>query len=32
VVRDAAQAQVGERLTTTLAKGWLQSEVNKKGG
>jgi exodeoxyribonuclease VII large subunit len=32
VVRDAAQVQVGERLTTTLAKGWLESEITKKGG
>jgi exodeoxyribonuclease VII large subunit len=32
VLRDAAQAQVGERLTTTLAKGWLESEIRKKGG
>jgi exodeoxyribonuclease VII large subunit len=32
VVRNAAKVQVGERLTTTLAKGWLESEVNKKGG
>jgi exodeoxyribonuclease VII large subunit len=32
VVRDAAKVQVGERLTTTLAKGWLESEIRKKGG
>jgi exodeoxyribonuclease VII large subunit len=32
VVRDAAVVQVGERLTTTLAKGWLESEIRKKGG
>jgi exodeoxyribonuclease VII large subunit len=31
VVRDAAQVPMGERLTTTLAKGWLESEVRKKG-
>ena len=32
VVRDAAKVQVGARLTTTLAKGWLESEIRKKGG
>jgi exodeoxyribonuclease VII large subunit len=32
VVRDAARLQVGERLTTTLAKGWVESEVRNKGG
>jgi exodeoxyribonuclease VII large subunit len=32
VVRDAAKLQVGERLTTTLARGWVESEVRKKGG
>ncbi len=32
VVRDAVQVAVGERLTTTLAKGWLESEIRKKGG
>jgi exodeoxyribonuclease VII large subunit len=32
VVRAAAQVQVGERLTTTLATGWLESEIRKKGG
>jgi exodeoxyribonuclease VII large subunit len=31
VVRDAARLQVGERLTTTLAKGWVESEVRGKG-
>jgi exodeoxyribonuclease VII large subunit len=31
VVRDAVQVAVGERLTTTLAKGWLESEIRKKG-
>ena len=32
VVRDAAKVAVGEHLTTTLAKGWLESEIRKKGG
>jgi exodeoxyribonuclease VII large subunit len=32
VVRDAAKVKIGERLTTTLAKGWVESEVSKKGG
>jgi exodeoxyribonuclease VII large subunit len=32
VVRDAAKLQVGERLTTTLARGWVESEVRRKGG
>jgi hypothetical protein len=32
VIRDAAKVQVGERLTTTLAKGWLESEIRKKAG
>jgi len=32
VVRDAANVTVGEHLTTTLAKGWLESEIRKKGG
>src|SRR5512134_2162749 len=32
VVRDAARVQPGERLTTTLAKGWIESEIRKKGG
>jgi exodeoxyribonuclease VII large subunit len=31
VVRDAAQVSAGEHLTTTLAKGWIESEVRKKG-
>jgi exodeoxyribonuclease VII large subunit len=31
VVLDAARIAEGERLTTTLAKGWLESEVKKKG-
>ena len=31
VVRDAARLQVGERVTTTLAKGWFDSEVRGKG-
>jgi len=31
VVRDAARVNEGERLTTTLAKGWIESEVRKKG-
>jgi exodeoxyribonuclease VII large subunit len=32
VVRDAAKVKIGERLTTTLAKGWVESAVDKKGG
>jgi exodeoxyribonuclease VII large subunit len=32
VVADAARVAEGERLTTTLAKGWIESEVRKKGG
>jgi len=31
VVSDAARLVEGERLTTTLAKGWVESEVRKKG-
>jgi exodeoxyribonuclease VII large subunit len=31
VVVDAARVSEGDRLTTTLAKGWLESEVRKKG-
>ena len=31
VVRDAAKLQVGEQLTTTLARGWVESEIRKKG-
>jgi exodeoxyribonuclease VII large subunit len=31
VVRDAARVVEGERLTTTLAKGWIESEVRSKG-
>jgi exodeoxyribonuclease VII large subunit len=31
VVADAARVAEGERLTTTLAKGWIESEVRKKG-
>jgi exodeoxyribonuclease VII large subunit len=31
VVRDAASVVEGERLTTTLAQGWLESEVRNKG-
>ncbi len=31
VVSDAARVAEGERLTTTLAKGWVESEVRKKG-
>ena len=31
VVRDAARVVEGERLTTTLAKGWVESEVRNKG-
>jgi exodeoxyribonuclease VII large subunit len=32
VVRDAAKLHAGERLTTTLARGWVESEVRRKGG
>jgi len=31
VVLDAARVAEGERLTTTLARGWIESEVKKKG-
>ena len=31
VVRDASRVVEGERLTTTLAKGWVESEVRNKG-
>jgi exodeoxyribonuclease VII large subunit len=31
VVSDAAKVRPGERLTTTLARGWLESEVKGKG-
>lgn len=31
VVVDAGRVVEGERLTTTLAKGWIESEVRKKG-
>jgi exodeoxyribonuclease VII large subunit len=31
VVMDASRVKEGERVTTTLAKGWLESEVTKKG-
>jgi len=31
VVRDASSVVEGERLTTTLAKGWVESEVRNKG-
>jgi len=31
VIVDAARVAEGERLTTTLAKGWIESEVRKKG-
>ena len=31
VVLDAARVKEGERLTTTLARGWVESEVTKKG-
>ena len=31
VVADAARVKEGERLTTTLARGWIESEVKKKG-
>jgi exodeoxyribonuclease VII large subunit len=31
VVRDAARVAAGDRLVTTLAKGWLESEVTGKG-
>jgi len=32
VVLDAAKVSEGERLTTTLARGWIESEVRNKGG
>ena len=31
VVVDAARVKDGERLATTLARGWIESEVTKKG-
>jgi len=31
VVADAGRVAEGDRLTTTLAKGWIESEVRKKG-
>jgi exodeoxyribonuclease VII large subunit len=31
VVVDASRVGEGEVLTTTLAKGWIESEVRKKG-
>jgi exodeoxyribonuclease VII large subunit len=31
VLRDAARVVEGERVTTTLAKGWIESEVRSKG-
>ena len=31
VVRDASRVVEGERVTTTLAKGWIESEVKSKG-
>ncbi|MEX2151077.1 MAG: exodeoxyribonuclease VII large subunit, partial [Steroidobacteraceae bacterium] len=31
VVVDASRVAVGERLATTLAKGWIESEVKKTG-
>lgn len=31
VVSDASRVTEGDRLTTTLAKGWIESEVRKKG-
>jgi exodeoxyribonuclease VII large subunit len=31
VVVDAGRVAAGDRLTTTLAKGWIESEVRKKG-
>jgi len=31
VVVDAARVKEGERLSTTLARGWLESEVTRKG-
>jgi exodeoxyribonuclease VII large subunit len=32
VLRDAQRAAEGERVHTTLAKGWLESEVRRRGG
>lgn len=31
VLRDAAQAREGDTLTTALAKGWIESEIRRKG-
>ncbi len=31
VITDSAQARDGERLRTTLARGWLESELKQKG-
>ena len=31
VLRDATRAAEGERLVTTLSKGWIESEVRRKG-
>jgi exodeoxyribonuclease VII large subunit len=31
VIVDAGRVAEGDRLTTTLAKGWIESEVRKKG-
>ncbi len=31
VLRDASRVAEGERVTTTLAKGWIESEVRRKG-
>ena len=32
VLRDQARVREGEKLVTTLAKGWLESEILRKGG
>jgi exodeoxyribonuclease VII large subunit len=31
LVRDSARVREGDRLSTTLAKGWIESEVKRKG-
>jgi exodeoxyribonuclease VII large subunit len=31
VVTDAARVAEGEKVTTTLARGWIESEVKRKG-
>jgi exodeoxyribonuclease VII large subunit len=31
LLRDAARVREGERVTTTLARGWIESDVRRKG-